>query len=123
VSGTLPRRFGLKDALHAGGLSGRRGGIHPIHDFLEGFRVGMDGRLIEQNVFGLFQSGGQHELRAVNAGKFRCSIDEFPILRAGAQMNIDLGCCRLLLHPPNMRKCVAVVNTRVIQNARTNLSR
>jgi hypothetical protein len=63
-------------------LCGGRSGVHPIHDLLERFRVGMDGRFIEQNVFGLFQSRGHHKLGAVRADKLRRLVDDRPLLSA-----------------------------------------
>ena len=89
----------IMDWMDSGGGRAR---VHPIDDLLEGFRVGVDGRLIEQNVLGFFESRGDHKLRAVGADEFRRPVDDRPIPRPRAQVDIHFGDCRLLVHRPTM---------------------
>lgn len=112
---TLPRCLGLQDALHPGRFGAGCRRVHPVHDLLEGFSVGIDGGLIEEDVLGLLDGGSQHELRAVRTDEFRSLVNQCPVLRAGAQVDVDLGDSGLRLHIPAMDYCVVIVNTKTRQ--------
>jgi hypothetical protein len=76
TSGALRGRFRLENTLHSIRLHWRGGAIHPVHDFLKGFGIGIEGRLMQQGVSGLFQGRRHHELRTVTADQFHRLVDQ-----------------------------------------------